>query len=971
MNENCTIAQVAPTGGTAQKKDRSYLIWTFLLPFSLMLLIYFLRQVYPFGENSVLVLDLNGQYVGFYEALRAFIYGDGSMLYSFARSLGGEMMGIYAYLASPLSYLVALFPSDAITEALLFIFILKAGLCGLTFGLYLDRRGYSTPTATVMFSILYALGSFAVVMQHNSMWIDNLILLPLVTRGVEDLIRERRFKGYVCFLSLALLANFYIGYMTCIYVALYFFYFFYAYRHHDYNDPEHEPQHYARALLRMAFWSLVAIAIAAIILLTAAYSLSLGKNDFSDPNYTPYIKFDPFSFFSKLLPGVYDTVQPEGLPFAYCGIVTLLLVPLYFCNRAIARSERISSGVFLAVLYLSMSISTLDMLWHGGQDPNWLNYRYVFFLCFLLLVLASRGLARLGHSSDRALGGTVFVLLACLSVAASLQLSFFGWTEALISAALILFFALLLYLLRHGGERRRELVASLMLVAVTAETLCNGYVMLERLEEECGYTTREEYHAHYQSVSSLIARLEEYDPGFYRTETYTHRVTNDVMEIGYRGLTNSTSTLNQKTLLFLNRLGLLATSHWSTYQGSTLLTDSLLGIRYLFTDAFPSPYSFYETVLTEDRYRVYKNPYALPLAFTAADAIKDYDIATGKTPCDRLNGLASALCGKDLLLYIPQQETTAIEHATLESDVLDGVTYRLLLSDVYKENQEAIENGTAPDDLAAPDTKITFTTTVTQDGALYFYLPTDYGNKMALYMDGNYIDDVLDEDTQYLRKLGTYQAGDTVSVTLVMQETLFLYYLPDLPIFYVEDTDAIATAMQYLSHGGITLSQFTEDSFYGEITATSDRTVVQTTIPYDAGWRVTVDGEAVVPYETAEALLAFTIAPGSHTVSLEYRPQAWLWGRTITGIALALFLLAVLLEWLWQHGKLPRLAGTRCGRILALVMSDKPGMPLLPEWPEDPPSPEGGAPTSAALENPPDAEKGGDGAPDTPEEEEP
>ena len=83
---------------------RSYLWLSFALPILIMYLIYLAMQIHPFGNGSVLVLDLNAQYVGFFEALREFVHGNASLLYSFSRQLGGEFMGIYAYyIASPLS----------------------------------------------------------------------------------------------------------------------------------------------------------------------------------------------------------------------------------------------------------------------------------------------------------------------------------------------------------------------------------------------------------------------------------------------------------------------------------------------------------------------------------------------------------------------------------------------------------------------------------------------------------------------------------------------------------------------------------------------------------------------------------------------------------------------------------------------------------------------------------------------------
>jgi hypothetical protein len=173
-----------------------------------MFLVYLAMELHPFGNGTVLVLDLNGQYVYFHEALRDFVYGDNSLLYSFLRGLGGEFIGIYAYyLASPLSYLVALFPVSAIQEAMLCIILLKVGLCGLTFGYYMHKNRYLGNTATIIFSTIYALTAYAVVMQHNTMWIDNVYLLPLIVLGVESLIKYKKFALFTASLALALFSR--------------------------------------------------------------------------------------------------------------------------------------------------------------------------------------------------------------------------------------------------------------------------------------------------------------------------------------------------------------------------------------------------------------------------------------------------------------------------------------------------------------------------------------------------------------------------------------------------------------------------------------------------------------------------------------------------------------------------------------------------------------------------------------------
>ena len=186
-----------------------FLLWAFLIPAGLLLLFYISRAVFPIGEGSVLILDLNGQYVSFFEELRNKLLGGGSLLYSWSRTLGGEFLGIFAYhLASPFSLIVCLFPARFITEALLLMFMLKAGACGFTMALYLRSAHPGRKVVTVAFSTLYALSSYAVVQAHNTMWIDELIFLPLLVLGIERLIKEKKFLLYTVSLAYCAMSNF-------------------------------------------------------------------------------------------------------------------------------------------------------------------------------------------------------------------------------------------------------------------------------------------------------------------------------------------------------------------------------------------------------------------------------------------------------------------------------------------------------------------------------------------------------------------------------------------------------------------------------------------------------------------------------------------------------------------------------------------------------------------------------------------
>ena len=121
-------------------RNRIYLI-AFAIPAVLTYLAYALFGLYPFGEESVLCLDLNGQYVYYFEALRDAFWGDGSIFYNWSRNLSGEFMGIIGYyLASPFTLIVMLLPEKFMLSSLLIMQLCKLGAAGATFNYFLQKR---------------------------------------------------------------------------------------------------------------------------------------------------------------------------------------------------------------------------------------------------------------------------------------------------------------------------------------------------------------------------------------------------------------------------------------------------------------------------------------------------------------------------------------------------------------------------------------------------------------------------------------------------------------------------------------------------------------------------------------------------------------------------------------------------------------------------------------------------------------
>ena len=869
-----------------------YILIAMLIPAVLVYLMYLARLVHPFGNGCVLVLDLNGQYVYFFEALRNFVVnGDTSIIYSFSRSLGGEFMGIYEYyIASPFSYLVCLFPEDRMCEALLFMFMVKAAFCAGTMAFYLHQcEARINRIGIIAFSIMYALMSYCIVQQNNTMWIDAVIWFPLVIYGIEQLVKYGKFKCYVCFLALTLISNYYIGYMVCVMTFIYFFVYLWGFKHS--NNPYHERLHGIRSFMRIGVYSLVAIGISAFIVLTAYYSLTFGKNEFSNPNWAFASRFNFFELFYKFLPASYDTVRPAGLPFVYCGTLTLLLVPMFFFNKKFKSAEKVAYAILFTILIFSMATSSIDLIWHGFQKPNWLNNRYSFMLGFFMILLAYRAFTNLRTVSRKPVIGVAAMIGLGVMILQEFApmikedinkyVDVHTFQTVWLTIGCLLVFTILICLIPR--VKNKELISVVLVFFVCVEMYLSGLCDLNDLDKDVTFTKYSYYNDYLDTVRPIINTVQENDTTFYRMEKTYHRKTNDNMALQIRGLSNSTSTLNADTIYFLRMMGYSSKSHWSKYLGGTPVSDSILGIKYIMTDQDMSKYygepKFDSDDYDNDKYVVYQNPYYQSIAYAVDDQMANFNLDDYENPFERLNAMVSMMLGEQetLQIFVP---TTQISMTT--KDVTKGSAAS---HDLYKG-----DGGT-----------ITFEYEVPKHTELFVYFPTVYSREVNMTANGKSVGKWGGNETWRIVSIGEMESNDLTLKLTIKNDYDNFYLLKDLekPFIYSLDMEAFAEAMQRLQQGNVQIDpdNYREDFLPGTVTTTKDEQLIMTTIPYDKGWRITVDGQEVETFEVSNALVAFYIpTAGDHEIEMKYMPKELVIGTAISIVSVIFFFLLVIFE---------------------------------------------------------------------------
>ena len=869
-------------------------ILAFFVSMIILLVSYCIFGIYPFGEESVLVLDLNGQYVYYFENLRDAFWGNGSLLNSWSRNLTGEIIGMYAYyLASPFTLVVMLLPRSIMTTSLLIMQMLKVGTAAITFCWYLRDSRKTAPYTALIFGLMYSLMGYMVVQLMDPMWLDGLIYLPIICRGIEKIIDNGKWLLFIIPLALMFVANFYIGWMIAIFCCFYFlaYYFFLS--------TETSPFRFKHMLLsgvKFASGGIIAAACAAWLLIPLYYSLSLGKFEFSEPNYTFKTQFDFIDFFVNLLPNVYDTCRPEGSPVVYCGVMTLLLVPLFFMNNNIRLRQKIGFGVLALTVVLSMYLSTIDLVWHGFQVPNWLPYRYSVTVSFLLLIMAAQAFERIEGISYKEIGGVFAVLAAYVFYldkhdSERLDIIAAVWFTVIAGAV----YALLLYA-HKKFYKIKPIPIAIAAFLIIELTITSTYTMY-KIDKDVVYSNYDSYNRYITLGRNTVEKIYDMDDSpVYRIEKNFHRTVNDPMAFGSFGLSHSSSTLNAAPIQLLRNLGFSYGGHYIKYKGATYITDAIFGIKYVMEkgnavtvdengdkaeipEIEPSKHYNDNLVLANGDKKeivyVYENPYALPIGFMADSSIADVTFENWYNPFENQNMLFSALL----------------------SDTEQEFYKRIEIDEVLPENAKPSTYGTHTKyvpRIEGSNSHIEFLFSAPTDDMVYMYFPSQFEREVNLWLNKDFVDYYYEGGKMCIQPLGRFTPGDEQSFIMTITEDNNEVLYRDT-FFYYLDEEMFQSAIDELKQNPLEIEHFEEHHIKGKITADEDG-IMFTSIAWEPGWTVYVDGEKVEPVKLVDALIGVPVTTGTHTIEMKFFPAGMKLGIIVSLIGVITVIVIALYE---------------------------------------------------------------------------
>ncbi len=843
-------------------KDNKYIFFSGLTALFIIVLVYFCYSIIPFGDRTVYRMDLYHQYGPLFSELYDRITSGESLLYSWNSGIGSSFIGnFFNYLSSPFAILVLIFGHENTFEAVAAMIACKAVLSSMSMSYYLKKSHKSNGPEIIAFGIMYAFCGYFIAYYWNVMWIDAMYLLPFVVLGIEKIIYSGKCLNYIIALTLSIYCNYYIGFMVCIFSCIYFLYYYYCsldnfdkrhkvLKYKEEKDNKIFNSFFLNSGFRFAFSSIAAALLLCGMLIPVAYVLSSSSATSSTFPTEAKSYFSFFDFLANHLASLEPTIRSSGedvLPNVYCGILTLILIPVFLLSKKISAKEKVASVALLALMYFSFNINIFNFIWHGLHYPNDLPYRQSFMYSFILIIMAHKAYKIVLDINKKYLIG----LGACLVIFILAVYKVGSKNVSLLTVVLSIIFVILLVIvlcLLSSKKNQAYALTILLVCSVVAETIVcntNHYVANQN---------KTSFVADYNYFKELQKKIKSNDSDlFYREELSYLRTRMDPSWYDYNGVSVFSSMAYERVANFQKAIGLYGNKINSfTYNPTSPIYNSLFSVKYVYdrrdlVDESP----FYHKIAENEIYKVYENNFHLGLAFTVSDKISEWNVY-------------------DYLNPVEAQEEFFITAGGVNDVYIKDFDYNLTFDNL---NEIGLYNkvlGTLPLTKIDEKTNASLSVDITakNEGNIYIYLYSRQLDEVSVESDTT--STKMDVKDGYILDLGYYNVDDKINIKMPLKEDESSANV-EFFVFTV-DEEKFVQCYNELKSGQMEITEFSDTKISGNFTA-GENEILYTSIPYDKGWNITLDNEKVAEEDIiiiSDALIGVKVNSGEHNISFEY-----------------------------------------------------------------------------------------------------
>ena len=880
-----------------------------------LMVMYYYREVFPFGTGSILAYDLyNGSVPVWHHIYDAWHSGNLSALFYDFTTAGGFVWNCMVSILQPRNLFLLLWPREYFADAVSVFFVFEMALIALSASFSFSKIFPKLADGwLVLISLMYTFCGYNLILFTNMDWLDTVLLYPLLIVATLNLFKNKSKIPFLAILSYLFLLGTYMVFFVMVSLVIFGGFYIFLIEKKDNRK---------NAILSLGIGagaSLIAGVRSVFTFVSSIFgSARMDKGSFS---------YDSVTGKAETVGGYWGILNTENqidiaAVFMFMGmalaIASLVVLWVHFKKHKESRKYTLFFTIVVVLLALQIVVKSVMLLWHGGSFqmfPFRNGYMVAFFCCCIIGYYYSEFEDKEGVDLKSPVLNFVTIIPAfvagliavcyvgvyygmlrdsfdILNLSINLQTNIMRYPYICLSVALIACL-LLIKLIKIKNVRR-----VLSMAIVVAMIGVNSMALI-------GYRTSYQDSTTFEKEKTVIENVEVRDVLCRVNNEDGSLITNYGYVAGVPTLANWTHSLSAGHLKAFTDLGFETYFTTVTGIGGTVFSEALMRVTNT-TSEMKLNNELYEKYAEDDSgFGFYKNRYTLPVGLVFDEAIETVNADDFDNTFEYQNAIYNALTNNGELFkkvsYADVSEKVKVQEFYFNADKEDGSGKEL-----RNEEKEVCT--------------VTFTIDVEEKSVLYFAgseknKKPDFtelkinGKKFKDFCDGTYSNAPVE--------LGVFE-NETLKVSVKFSPDA---ETTDSVVFYSMDSgklDKLCSAYKGADYKvEETTVSFEADGEKGQVAFVP--------ISYDKNWKCTVNGEGIEPLCVLGNFIGIELSQDENQIVMEYSNTS-LW-VTMIEIFAAFFLGLGLVVLIDKKIKIPKFIYTLA--FIAFVVIFVGGMVVL------------------------------------------
>ncbi len=838
------------------KKNNKVLLYVGIFVISILayLCILLIDDAYPFGKKSFLTYDAYTQYKNMLQTLIEWLHRGDKSAILWNKGLGvGLYQDMLYYCMSPFNIIAVILGEKHMELSLVLIIIIKAScisVSALYFFEHTNKRNGElknkwTTLIAVTCSLSYSFCGYVLAYGHNIIWLDGLMILPLIAIGIERLVDKADYRLYLFWLVVAVIVNFYYAIYICMFAVIYFL-----------LENRNSFKEFIKNGLLFAGISVLAVIIAGVVLLPAINGILNAASSADGLNQAGLDQWGAVGeYISSFYPLKQITCNYLFNHNSFCGSVVVLLTMLYMVSKVSAAKQKLKYGIAVVFLVLGLNWLKLNYVLHGLTVTHGMGNRFAIILTFILLVMGYTVLVNLDKVAIKDVL-IAFGMTGILYVISLLDNENMIVPWAYIIFIIITIFCAILFVLYVRKSIKCGTVVLLLTVLWLCELYMNFfYIMPDKTNDVC--LTDEIQLSDWEAIYDNLAVSDGERKTALINKNYAPKT-----EVNWYS-----SMINGNAVCAFRSMGM---GHFDNvecvYNGTTPLTALMYNVRYVLTNE-TGTLGGYHDIYEDDTYRLYEADVLPGMGFVLDKEIETW---TGtQSAAENQNDFIKLGCGINDKLFD-------------EVDLSDAEESYNCLEMLEREKGYYLYKSTT---AFSPNIHIEFD--ADRDMELYLFSSDTRDQYVTVTVDAEEVVSSKYSATEFASDIGKVKKGQHIKIMLFGGASFGECGEKRIKL-YTFNQEAFEQAREKITSETMTFVRYQGNTFTGKI-ASKEGGVLYLAFPYNDGFTIKIDGKVTNKLKLGDGFMGVEIDAGEHEVTIEYHTPG-----LFVGLCVSLFGLVIL-----------------------------------------------------------------------------